>query len=124
MTQIRNTSVADDGLWKAEIERDIGELKTDVATIKANDANTLKELKSISEALVDLRKAVNVKTPVWPAVAVGIAGLGLLGAIGLAVVSPLSDDLHELRVSHNSQGAELQELYYTMGKLEGKRENK
>ena len=115
MSQLRGTSVQDDGLWKAEIERDIGELKTDVATIKANDANTLKELKSISEALIELRRAVTVKTPIWPIFAVGIAGLGLLGAIGLAVVSPISADV----AGHRE---ELTELYYALGKIEGKRE--
>jgi hypothetical protein len=105
--------VQEEGPWRVEMEKDIGELKTDVATIKANDANTLKELKSISEALIELRRVVTAKSPVWPVFAVGIAGLGLVGAIGLAVVSPISADVA-------SHATELKELYYTLGRIEGK----
>lgn len=122
MTTIRGNSVAEqDGLWKADIERDIGELKTDVATIKANDANTLKELRSISEALIELRRAVNVRTPIWPAITLGIAGLSLIGAIGLVVIAPLNTDLEELRSSHNAQGDELKDVYYKLGRIEAQR---
>jgi hypothetical protein len=119
----REFSVTDrDVLWKAEIERDIGELRTDVATIKANDANTLKELRVISDALIELRKAINVRTPIWPALTLGLAGLSLIGAIGLVVISPMNADLAELRTSYSEQGTELKELYYSLGKVEAQQE--
>lgn len=107
-----------DGLWKVEIERDIGALKTDIALIRADGANQMKELLGISQSLAELRKAVNVRTPLWQPIAMIIAGLSLVGSIGLVVIAPLNTDLTQLRLSHAQQGKELKDVYYKLGKVE------
>ena len=104
-----------DAVWKGKMENDISELQTDVATIKANDANHMRELRSIKKTLDDLRDALSIKPPIWPQLSLGIAGLALVGSIGVFALSPLNATVRE-------QGKEMKDLYYSIGRLEALQE--
>ena len=108
-----------ESVWKAKMETDIGELQTNVATIQANDAHQLRELKSISHRLSEMYRIINTRPPVWPAFALGLTGISILGALAVFTISPLSNELAELRERHNT---ELKDLYYSVGRLEAFKE--